>query len=93
MFEAPAAAMTIAEAFYAEKERVPWSLAEGRISGEYLYLYPPGIPLLAPGERITVELLKRAKHLKELGFELQGAGREDGIQVCAACRDREREGV
>lgn len=82
IFEAPDAVMTIAEAFYAQKEEVPWRSAEGRTSGEYLYLYPPGIPLLAPGERITAEIMKRAAYLRKLGFELQGLKSEAGIQCC-----------
>ena len=32
--------------------------SEGRIAGEFLYLYPPGIPLLVPGERISEEIVQ-----------------------------------
>ena len=42
------------------------------VSGEYLYLYPPGIPLLAPGEVINPELLQNLLWLKTSGFSLQG---------------------
>lgn len=78
------AVLTIAEAGCAAKESVPFWQAAGRISGEYLYLYPPGTPLLVPGERITAELLHRADNLKRIGFELQGLQRETEIQVCIA---------
>ncbi len=47
--------------------------AAGDISGEYLYLYPPGVPLLAPGEEITPGLIRLAERLAEDGYELQGA--------------------
>lgn len=36
---------------------VAWEQAPGRISGEYVYLYPPGIPLLVPGERIDADFV------------------------------------
>jgi arginine/lysine/ornithine decarboxylase len=47
--------------------------AAGHISAEYLYLYPPGVPLLAPGEEITSGLIRLAERLAEDGYELQGA--------------------
>jgi arginine/lysine/ornithine decarboxylase len=46
--------------------------SEGYISAEYLYLYPPGIPLLVPGERITKELLANILEYKSAGLSLQG---------------------
>ena len=46
--------------------------AAGHISAEYLYLYPPGVPLLAPGEEITPGLIRLAERLAEDGYELQG---------------------
>lgn len=45
-------ACRILDAVQSGTEEVPLSEAEGRICGEYLYAYPPGIPLLAPGEYI-----------------------------------------
>lgn len=74
--------LTIAEAFYAEKEVLSLALAEGRISGEYLYLYPPGIPLLAPGERISSKLIDKANVLIKQGFELYGQSEEGALLVC-----------
>ena len=46
--------------------------SEGRISGEFLYLYPPGIPLLMPGERISREVLERVAFFQEKGLSIQG---------------------
>lgn len=85
------AVMTIAEARYAEKELCSLREAVGRISGEYLYLYPPGSPLLAPGERITEELLREAELLRQLGFELQGTSNGADILVCIEKQDRQQE--
>jgi arginine/lysine/ornithine decarboxylase len=44
----------------------------GCISQEYLYLYPPGIPLLAPGEMIDSSLLQHIKEIKTLSLQLEG---------------------
>ena len=43
-----------------KKQRVLFSESEGLISGEYAYLYPPGIPLLTPGEKIDRQFLEQA---------------------------------
>ena len=51
-------ACTILDAVTGCAEEVPMGEAEGRICGEYLYAYPPGIPLLAPGEYIGSEHLR-----------------------------------
>ena len=46
------------EAFYAEKLSLPLAETEGRVCSEFVMCYPPGIPLLAPGERVTAEILE-----------------------------------
>lgn len=76
------AVLTIAQAECAEKIAVEFRRAAGKISGEYLYLYPPGVPLLVPGEQITEEIIRKAAYLQGLGFELQGLRRENEIQIC-----------
>lgn len=82
----PEAVCTITDAEYASKSAVKFAEAAGKVSGEYLYLYPPGVPLLVPGERITQALINRAEDLKISGFELQGMRRENEIQVCEKWR-------
>lgn len=57
---------------YAPTESLPYSACEGRISAEFLYLYPPGIPMLVPGERIPAELLNCIDQLDQQGFSLYG---------------------
>ena len=44
----------------------------GYISTEYAYLYPPGIPILAPGERITEAIVSYILYAKEKGCSMQG---------------------
>ena len=55
--EIPEAVYPLQDAFYTEKESVLWRDAVNRIAGQFILRYPPGIPLLVPGERITQEIL------------------------------------
>lgn len=69
---APQLVLTPQEAFYSNKRSVPLESAAGLISGESLMTYPPGIPLLAPGERITQEIVDFIISSKEKGCVLTG---------------------
>lgn len=60
------------EAFYAEKESLLLEQASGRVCSEFLMCYPPGIPILAPGERITDEILEYISYAKEKGCSMTG---------------------
>ncbi len=60
-------------AFYAEKDYLPIRETKGRTSGEFVMCYPPGIPILAPGEMITDEIIEYILYAKEKGCSLQGA--------------------
>lgn len=66
------AVMRIAAASDARRQQSRLEASCGRISAEFVYLYPPGIPLLVPGERITQELLDRLYRYRSLGMKLQG---------------------
>ncbi|PKM48142.1 MAG: arginine decarboxylase, partial [Firmicutes bacterium HGW-Firmicutes-6] len=68
----PAVAVTPQEAFYADKEALPLEKSGGRICSEFVMAYPPGIPILAPGERITAEILDSIEYLKDKGCFLTG---------------------
>jgi arginine decarboxylase len=59
-------------AFYSQKRQVHIEEALGEISAEMLMAYPPGIPIICPGERITEEVLEYVKTLKSEGCLLQG---------------------
>ena len=61
------------EAFLGEGEPVPVSEAVGRISCESIAGYPPGIPALLPGERITDEVIAYLRELTTAGARLHGA--------------------
>ena len=45
----------------------------GRICSEFVMCYPPGIPILAPGERITEAILEHIQYAKEKGCSMTGS--------------------
>ncbi|PKM62990.1 MAG: arginine decarboxylase [Firmicutes bacterium HGW-Firmicutes-21] len=60
------------EAFYSEKESVRIEQTEGRICTEFVMSYPPGIPILAPGEEITREIIEYIRYAKGKGCFMTG---------------------
>jgi len=69
----PPSIITPREAHYSEKRAVPLEKAVGEISGETIMPYPPGIPLITPGEKFTQEIVEYIQWLKEEETQLQGA--------------------
>lgn len=69
------------EAGRMEGESVKWNEASGRISLEYVYLYPPGIPMIVPGERITSTIVQKMVKYKEMGFSIEGLSQENCLLV------------
>ncbi len=65
VLENPEVVVPPREAFYKQRSSMPIEESEGKISGEFFMVYPPGIPILTPGERITKEILKYIRILKE----------------------------
>lgn len=69
----PIVEMSPQQAFYADKEEMlPIDKTEGRICSEFVMCYPPGIPILAPGERITRRILDYIAYAKEKGCQMTG---------------------
>jgi len=66
-------AMTPREAYLGAQEVVPAEQAAGRIAAESLATYPPGIPNVLPGERLTSETLAYVRRTLELGGSVRGA--------------------
>ena len=71
-FIQPEVVITPKRAFYLEKKSLKLREAEGKICGELVMCYPPGIPILTPGERITGEIIEYICYAKEKGCSLQG---------------------
>lgn len=70
--EIPSLALHPREAFYAEVERVPLRKAAGKIMAEFIMVYPPGIPIVMPGEIITQENIDYIFENVESGLPVQG---------------------
>ena len=68
----PQVIMAPQEAFYAAKKSIPIEDSENKICSEFVMCYPPGIPILAPGEKITREILDYINYAKEKGCSLTG---------------------
>ena len=60
------------EAFYSERKSLTLDESVGQVCGEFVMCYPPGIPILAPGERVTREIVDYIQFAKERGCSLQG---------------------
>ena len=78
----PIVKATPQEAFYAEKIKLPIDETVGKICAESVMCYPPGIPILAPGEMITCEIIDYIKLAKEKGCSMQGPESEDISELC-----------
>jgi len=59
-------------AFYSEKRSIPLRAAKNRICTEFVMCYPPGIPILAPGELVTQEIIDYIEYAKEKNCTLLG---------------------
>ncbi len=68
----PTVVMTPQESFYAEKESLPIKETKGRVCSEFVMCYPPGIPILAPGEEITDKIIDYILYAKEKGCSMTG---------------------
>lgn len=68
----PKIVMAPQKAFYGQKKSVRIEESSGMICGEFVMSYPPGIPILAPGEMITDDILKHIAYAKEKGCFMTG---------------------
>lgn len=68
----PDVAMTPQDAFYSRKRRVPMRESIGLVAGEFVMSYPPGIPIVAPGERITPDILEHILFARDRGCFMTG---------------------
>ncbi len=69
---APDVAVSPHEAFYGESQSLPIEETAGMVCTEFVMCYPPGIPILAPGERITPQILDYIRYAKEKGCSMTG---------------------
>lgn len=69
---APQAVYSIREAWEQKVETVLPEKCEGEISAEFVHIYPPGIPLIVPGERFTKKVVMQLLRYREQGFTIEG---------------------
>lgn len=60
------------DAFYSDKQSLPLEQCENMVCAEFVMCYPPGIPILAPGELITRDILAYIVYAKEKGCAMTG---------------------
>ena len=77
-FSFPACRLRITEAMEKETEEIPLSGAAGRIAGEIVMAYPPGVPLLLPGEMIDERMIRYIHALQNSGTEVWHRSRRHG---------------
>lgn len=85
----PEQRMSIAEARESYYSEVSFMEAAGRVSSTYIYLFPPGIPVVTPGEVITREIIKEIQSALKQGLQVKGlAAAKDGEYRITVVRER-----
>ena len=69
---APEVVVSPQQAFYANKQSLPLRETVGRVCSEFVMCYPPGIPILSPGERITERILDYIEYARDKGCSMTG---------------------
>ena len=81
----PVRRMLICEAMDADTERTAFQDTVGKVSAEFVYLYPPGIPIIAPGEVFTDAIVEKIVAYKAAGLLVQGPADPDA-DVILTCQ-------
>lgn len=72
LYNAPEIVCSIYEADNKNLKKVPLRESIGGVSGEYVYLYPPGCPIIVPGERINRAIISQIEEYKARNFNIEG---------------------
>lgn len=73
--------MTIARAFLGKREEIPLAESVGKISADFVNLYPPGIPMIVPGETVCERLVAQIQRSMCTGLRVQGITSDGRIAV------------
>jgi lysine decarboxylase len=76
-----ASGLTPREAFFAPHETVELDVSSGRLSSEIVTVYPPGIPILVPGEVVTGEVTDYLDSVSRMGGIVDGLAEDGTIGV------------
>lgn len=77
----PEMRMTPVEAFRRAQEEIPLSDSVGRVMADFIQVYPPGIPLLVPGEVMNEDIQSRIKDSLRIGLQVHGVSSEGKVAV------------
>ena len=77
----PVVQKSLADAWDAEKEVIPLSQAAGRMAGDFVNLYPPGIPVLVPGEQVEEIHCRKLAEYAKAGLKVQGITGKDEYRI------------
>ena len=77
----PETVMSIADGWEQADKKISLEDSVGRISGEYIYLYPPGIPFVVPGEKISQEVVELVKRYQKCGYSVQGMADQNRKEI------------
>lgn len=75
------AKLSLSDALESEVEQQELNDCVGRIAGDFVNLYPPGIPMLVPGELITAQTVQVIKNCRALHLHIQGINEKNQIKV------------
>lgn len=81
IYRQPEKVMETYEAQEAAHRRVPFLNAVGQVSADTIFLYPPGIPILVPGERLDEQMAESICRCLELGLDVEGLSENGGINI------------
>ena len=76
----PEQVMTPRRAYFSKSKTIRWKEAVGKISGQMIAPYPPGIPVIYPGERITREVWEYIERFRTDGRHLHGADNDGKLE-------------
>lgn len=74
-------AITPAQAFHSAQSEMPLKDAAGRIAAGFINLYPPGIPLVVPGETVDEDMIRQISESLKMGLTVQGVSESGKIRV------------
>ena len=84
----PNETMSICEAMDANTGRTALQNTVGKVSAEFIYLYPPGIPIIAPGEVFTREIVEMIEAYKKAGLLVQGPADPASGMILTVAEDK-----
>lgn len=82
--------MDVCQAMDGKKEPVSFAESSGRISAEYVYLYPPGIPVIVPGEMLDRNTISYLMNCKSQGLQVQGQA-DDTLEKIMVVKENWKE--